>query len=455
MRPSDKLAWTRGQGWAGTRRRTLLRATLPWALVTVLLAPAFPVVLAQPQPDESRRIELEAQIADYERLLEARRVEAERIEEELGETRARLRRRIAERDEVSTELGELRSRREALQVEIRDLEVRLGETEERIADILADIEALKVRIEALLVNLHRQRSGRFARVLSQSESFHELQVKNRYLSLLNTQDADVVERLNGTRAELLAAQEQLAGQLAAREAAEAELAANEVRLEAASIELVAIIADLESTRAGQLAQQESLLEAQDDIERTLGNLDQQLDDEIVRLQAERQRLLREAQQSYLAERERQRLRDQADALDERIDNLTAPLTAAPSGYVYPVAGHTIVSRYGQDGNSYMAMRASSSNAAVVAVQEGVVRGVSYVSANDGYMVSIAHSDRLSTVYTNLRPPIVRVGDRVTQGQVVGNLGGSTLVAPDTLKLWVQVSENGRSAFIDPASALGF
>jgi septal ring factor EnvC (AmiA/AmiB activator) len=435
-------AWSRGRG--GQALALLL-----------LLAPLSCQSLAQPQPDTSVRDALEEQIADYQELLESRRAEAERIEAALGETSGRLRQRIGERDRVSAELAELRARREALQAEIRELEGQLTATEDRIEGILADLEALKVRIEALLINLHRQRSGRFARVLAKSESFHALQVKNYYLSLLNQQDADVLASLDATHARLLEAQQQLSRQLAARESAEQELLANQERLEAKEQELAVLIAELESTRAGQLAQQQSLIEAQNELERTLGNLDRQLETEITRLEAERQRLLREAQEAYLAEQQRQRLRDQAASLGRRIDNLTAPITAAPSGYVYPVAGHAITSRYGQDGNSFMALRASSPNAAVVAVQEGVVRAVSFVSANDGYMVSIAHSDRLSSVYTNLRPPLVQVGERVAQGEVIGHLGGSTLVAPDTLKLWVQVSENGRTAFVDPASALGF
>lgn len=434
----------------GNRFRHLLLA-----LGTLLLLSPQPASFAQPEPDTSRRVELEAEIADYERLLESRRREAERIEEELGVTSGNLRQRVAERDEVSSELVSLRAQREALQAQIRDLEAQLEQTRERIDEIHADLEALKERVKALLLNLHRQRSGRFARVLAQAESFHDLQVKNYYLSLLSEQDASVMQRLDTARSELLAAQQQLSEQLAAQEAAAAELSSNEARLEAKEAELASIIADLESTRAGQLAQRQSLLEAQDRIEETLGDLDRQLEAEIARLRAERDRLLREAQEAYLAEQRRQRLREQAAAVDERIGNLTAPITAAPSGYVYPVADHAVLSRYGQDNNSYMALRASSANAAVMAVQAGVVRGVSFVSANDGYMVSVAHSDRLSTVYTNLRPPLVQVGDRVEQGEVIGHLGGSTLVAPDTLKLWVQVTENGRTAFVDPADALGF
>jgi murein DD-endopeptidase MepM/ murein hydrolase activator NlpD len=410
---------------------------------------------AQPQLDTSRREALEADISDYQRLLESRAREARGIEAALAATSENLEARIAERDLVSEQLAELRSREQELLARITELEGQLAATEEQIAAINADLETLKTRVSALLINLHRQRTGRFARVLSQAESFHDLQVKNYYLSLLTEQDTEVIDRLETTSAQLLEAQQRLSEQLSALATAEAELRKNRTNLLATEDELERIIAGLESTRAGQLAQRQSLIEAQNEIESTLGDLDRQLEVEITRLRQEEQRLLRQMQEAYLDELKQEQLRQQAAALGRRIDNLTAPLTAAPSGYVYPVADHTIVSRYGQDNNSYMGLRAATAYAPVVAVQEGVVRLVSFVSANDGYMVSIAHTDTLSTVYTNLRPPVVEVGDRVSKGQMLGYLGGSTLVAPDTLKLWVQVTENGRSAFVDPATALGF
>ena len=438
---------------AATERTTVTRrrAVVVLLAVLLLLSPGP----AQIELDTSRREALESEIAEYQELLEAREEEAAEIEAELDQTSSNLRERIAERDQVSSELAELRNRREALQVEIHDLGEQLAATQSRIELIMADLDQLKVRISALLVNLHRQRAGRFAGILSEAESFHDLQVKNTFLSLMSEQDTEVVENLSETIAGLETAQQQLNTQLATREAAEQELLANEARLESAEEELAGIIVELESTRAGQLAQRESLIEAQNELENALANLDRELENEIDRLRAQQERLQREATQAFLNEQRRQRLLEQADEVGRRIDNLTMPLTASPSGYVYPLAGHTILSRYGEDNNSYMALRASSDNAAVVAVQAGVVRGVSFVSANDGYMVSVAHSDTLSTVYTNLRPPVVQVGDRVSQGEVLGHLGGSTLVAPDTLKLWVQVTESGRSAFVDPATALGF
>jgi septal ring factor EnvC (AmiA/AmiB activator) len=374
----------------GTRR---LQATL---LAFSLLAGGFTWTWAQPQLDTTRREALEAQIAEYQRLLRSRAQEEREIEQALAATGEDLQARVAERDRVSSQLAALRTREQELLAEIGRRESQLAVTEEQIGAIMADLDTLKVRISALLINLHRQRTGRFARVLSKAESFHDLQVNNYYLSLLTEQDTDVVERLDATRAELQAAERLLSEQLAALETTGAELRANRARLEASEAELEEIIAGLESTRAGQLAQRQSLIQAQDQIESTLGDLDRRLESEIARLKEEEQRLLRQLQEAYLNELERQRLREQAADVGARIENLTAPLTAAPSGYVYPVAGHTVVSRYGQDNNSFMGLRASAPYAAVVAVQEGVVRLVSFVSANDGFLVSVAHSERLAT-----------------------------------------------------------
>lgn len=425
----------------------------PWIICLLALLLTLPQLPAAGQVDTGRREALEAEIERYQQVLESRNHEAAQIEQELAATSGALRRRLAERDDVSEQLSRLNTERARLEREIADLDSQLAATEESMEMLLGDLEELKRRIRALLVNLHRQRTGRFARILSQSETFHELQVKNHYLSLLSEQDANLMAELDDTLRRLEETQARLSSQLADREAAERALVANLASLEEKNAQLAAIIAELESTRAGQLAQRQSLIEAQEQLERTLGELDRKLDDEIARLREEEERLRRQAAQAYLEER--QRLLDRADEVGQRIENLTGTFAAAPSGYVYPLADHTVLSRYGQDNNSFMALRAPSPNAPVVAVQDGVVRATTYLGANDGFMVRVDHSNRLSTVYTNLRPPRVQLGERVVQGQVLGFLGGSTLVAADTLKLWVQVTENGRSSFVDPAGALGF
>lgn len=421
-------------------------------LALLVLLAAAP---AAAQVDTSARERLEREVGSYEQLLESRRRELGSIEQELGATGASLRQRIAERDRVSGELNALREQQRQLAAEIVTLEGELAATEERIDQILQNLDSLQLRIEGLLVNLHRQRGGRYARVLAQAESYHEVRVKSYYLSLLTRQDVELIRELDAAREELLEAQQTLSRQLEELAGKQADLRATEAGLERTQTQLAGLISELESTRAGQLAQQRSLLEAQEALESTLRNLNAQLAAEIQRLREEEQRLQREAAQSWLEQRERERLQREAAATRERIENLTEPLPAPSSGFVFPIATPTVVSRYGEDNNSYMALRAPQPNAPVMAVQDGVVTRVSFVSANDGYLVAVQHGSDLNTVYTNLQPPLVRTGDRVAKGEVIGHLGGGAIVPSDVLRLWVQVDQGGRSAFVDPAARLGF
>ena len=145
------------------------------------------------------------------------------------------------------------------------------------------------------------------------------------------------------------------------------------------------------------------------------------------------------------------LQQQAVETRERIDNLTEPLLPTTSDYGFPVPNPTISSRYGFENNSYLALRANAANAAVTAIEAGVVSRVTLLSANDGYLVTVLHGNDLVVSYTNLQPPLVTVGQRVNKGHLLGYLGGGTLVPSDVLKLWVQVG----NTFVDPQARLGF
>lgn len=427
----------------GPRRRPLALASLLLALLA--LPPG-----AAAQVDTSRRDALQRQVDAYEELVEARERELATIEERLGETQERLDARLAERDRIAGELVRLRAERDALREELATLAGRLEETHERIRGLEHDLEALKVRIEGLLVNLYTQRTGRFARVLGQAESFHELRVKNRYLSLLSRQDVALVEQLDQTIAQLFEAQQALSEQIAERSAKEAELVATQEELEETRAQLEVIIAELRDTEEGQLAARARELEAQSELERRLSGLQGDLQAEIERIRREEDRLRQRAEQERFLERRRE-LEAEADALQEQREGLEQ----AAAGFVLPVANPSVLTRFRQDNNSYIALRAGVAYAAVRAMQAGKVVSVALISANDGYMVSLLHPDGLVTAYTNLQPPRVEVGQLVRQGEVIGYIGGSALIPTDVLRLYVQRADgSGRRGFVDPAPLLG-
>jgi len=423
-----------------------------------LLVAALALTLALPvaaQVDRSEQQRLEAEIAAGQRTLEARRAEIDAITRELGATEATLRGRIEERDRVSRQLRELELQRDDLQAGITTLRGEVADTEARVAGLEADLEAVKARVQGLLLNLHRQRAAGYGTNLARTESFHDLAVRSHFVGLMAAQDVAVVTELDALIGELEAARARLAGQIAELETRREALAANAVELEDARVRLESLIAELRATEAGQRAQQRSLLEAQEALAAQLDALDRALAQEIARLEAEERRLRQQAQ-SFVDDRERQaQLEAQADATRARIDNLTAPVPSPAAGYVSPLDAGVVLSRFGEGNSSFVSLRADAEGAAVRSVRAGVVFTVAPIGANDGYLVAVRHGATTTTVYTDLRPPVVVTGDAVEAGTVLGYLGGGTLIPPDVLRFYVRRTDAaGNAVFVDPGPVLG-
>lgn len=425
--------------------------------VTVLFPAAMllPSARAQPNVDSPERRALESDLQRYEQLLEQRASDLVAIEGALGDTSASLTQRIRERDAVSSELATKRAERERIEGEIERLDAERAATEDRIAVLDGRVEALKVRVQEMLVGLYKQPVRRSVVSLASSRSFHDLRVRNYYLGLLAAQDADVLQELDETLADLGAERDELERQLAELATARADLAEAEAELQSTQARLAAIIDELNATQAGQLAQQRALIEEQSQLERNVTSVTGQLEQEIARL-LEQERRAREAAAQFAQDRERAlALEREADTARARADALSEPLPPTTTGFVAPFEGATLVSRFGEGNNSYLAIRAPVSNAAVRAVQTGRVSAITYLGANLGYMLALQHDANLLTVYVNLRQPVVQLGDAVPQGSVIGYLGGGTLTRDDVLQLYAQRSSGGASAFVDPAPLLGW
>jgi len=407
------------------------------------------------QVDRSEQTRLEAEIRAGRSALEQQRAEIEAITRELGTTESTLAGRIGERDRVSRELRDLEVRRADLQTGIRTLEGGIAASEVRIAAINLDLESIKGRVQGLLLNLHRQRAAGYGRSLAGAESFHEVAVRSHFVNLMAAQDVAVVQELDAVIAALEAERARLARQIAELEASVAELASNAATLAQTRARLDGIITDLRATEAGQRAQQRALLEAQAALGAQLDSLDRALTNEIARLEAEERRLRQQAE-SFVNDRSRQAaLTAEADATRARIDNLTAPSPAPAAGYVSPLDESVLVTRFGEGNNSFVSLRANTAGAAVRAVQAGVVISVAPIGANDGYLVAVRHNATTTTVYTNLRPPVVATGDAVNAGSVLGYLGGGTLIPADVLRFYVRRTDaSGNAVFVDPGPVLG-
>ncbi|HET8986490.1 MAG TPA: peptidoglycan DD-metalloendopeptidase family protein [Trueperaceae bacterium] len=423
-----------------------------------MLLLVFGVVLglatAQVDLNSDVRQGLEDDILEYEALLRSRAQELEDIQDALGDTAAALAARIAERDSVSSELVERRRERELVEAQIAELDARRVETEGRITVLNGRLGEMATRVSELLVNLYKQRGSRLSTGLSRTDSFHDLRVRNYYLGLLAEQDATVIGELDSLVYALQMEQASLDEQLTNLRDAESRLLAVETELAATGSRLARIVEELNATQQGQLAQRQDMLTEQARIEQSLGDLDAQLEAEIARLrQVEAEQ--RAAAAQYAQDRERQiAAQREADLARNQLEVLTEPLAPLSTGFIRPVEDARLLTRYGES-SSGVNIQASLANAAVRAVGPGIVVAVSYLGANLGYMVGVLHGSDLVTVYVNLRPPVVQANQSVTQGQVLGYLGGGTLTPNDVLQFYARRGSGASGPYVDPAPLLGW
>ena len=461
-------------------------------LLSPLTSPLAPFSVARAQESETTR-QLDADAARYRELLEAQRAEQAHLEASLGELSAELQARLAERDRAGQDLLGLRGERETLQGSVAALEAELSDKRAQVENLSVQQAALKTRVQALLVSLYKGRANRFAGALFRTESFHDLEVRNYYLSLLSDQDAALLNELSASVAALETAQRDLTAKLDDLNAQEAALLETESRLTAKRAELEGVVASLERSREGQQALRLENLREQESLDTSITAALARRDEEVNRLvreeEARKARAVEEARRQQeeaerraeeaaraaeaaaaearaAAEAEAREAEEAAEAARaaaraaEEIpaNTASAPDTSsAPEGEaVSPFPNPRLLSRYGEAGGTSVTLQAEQDGAAVHSVLSGEVFTSQFLTANSGYSVIIEHSPDLFTVYKNLQAPLVKAGDEVTRGQVIGYLGGGTLARPDTLEFFVVVPHaNGSFDYVDPAPLLGF
>ena len=395
---------------------------------------------------------LEEQIAAYEKVLATRQAELSALAAQLSDTNTKLDAQLAERDRLSMQILRLSSQQTRIRTQTQQLRVQQRASAQRIARLRAQADGLKGQLQDLLVNLHKRRSGRYIGALAQTESLFKLRVRNYYLGQLTNQDVALLETFNTTTEALRQARAQRAQQVRALGQRSRELAANAQALGAAQADLETVIAELSQSRAGQLAQRESLLQEQNRVEDRLTGARGALAAELERRReaAARQVALAETRPAQPADNT---FAAEASRLERLIRGLDAPTQPDKQDFAAPFPGAVVVRPYGQDGATDVWLRAKEPGTAVRAVRSGVVYRANMITANSGYTVALQHADRLVSAYTNLQVPVVRIGDRVEQGQILGYLGGG-IIAADILQLRIGRSEGFDLVYQDPAPLLG-
>lgn len=438
--------------------KKLLSFSLRLVLVSLLALSG----LSLSQTEEALQLEVER----AEQQLQERREERERIERELQATGQELERRLAELETIAAQLARLREQRRELEEAVVSLERAVAATLLHIGEEQAALEDLTGRVERLMLNLYYGRPNRNLRVLVKAESLFDLRVSSYYLSLMTEQDAALIREVEAALRRLADEQQQLAAERGELSRRESELSANEQALAAVQAQVQRAVAALEATREGQLALRLDALGQEEVVAASLARSQTALVNERARLERERQEALQreeearrreeeaqaETQAAAQAVEDRRRARVEVVEAEQALQRLDLPVQQANAEFILPVSNASIASRYNESG-PFIALRTNEDGAPVRAAIAGLVIEAALISANGGYLVTIQYAQQRCTVYTNLQPPRVAVGDHVSQGEIIGYLGGGALIRPDVLRFYVTTG-SPCTTYTDPAPLLG-
>ncbi|MGC8967758.1 MAG: murein hydrolase activator EnvC family protein [Thermus sp.] len=388
---------------------------------------------------EKRVRALEAEAARARALDQKAQEQIQRLNRELSRLSQRVQNLLLEKARLEEEIRRLEGERQALRREIAQLKETVRETEARIAKLEGNLAALKERLKALMRSLYRERSSRYLPLL-RAQSFTDLAVRARWVGYISRQDTELVRLFQATLKALKEERERLALLLQDLTAKEAALAENQRKLESQRQGLEATLKNLRQEEEGKKALLRDALTERQRLQRALAELQAKVLEERRKLLA-----LKEAERRRQEEaRRRQQAQGQPTVVVP-----PPPLPATVGRLAFPVPGGRVLVPYGQEG-PFQVLQGPSPGSPVQAAAEGYVAGILYLP-NLGYTVMLAHTETLSTVYTNLQEPLVQEGERVRQGQVLGYTGGGLLIPPDELEFRVAVRVGEETRFVDPSA----
>lgn len=395
--------------------------------------------------------QLQQQAEQNRRLLQLQQQRIEQLNRDLANLDAATRQKLQELRRLEAEITRLERERAELTRQIELLEGQKKQAEARIASLQKELEGLRERLSALLQSLHRERAGRYLPLL-RAESFTDLSVRSRWVGVLGQHQTDLMERIKNTvrqldeervRLELLV--NTLSERRAERQQRIAALAQNRQAV-------LLTVANLRQQQAGRQVILRETLQAQAQLRAELQVLQSRIAAELRRIAEERRRAEEERRRRELqAQRERELLtqRQREEAARRERETPTVPREVV-GALQFPVRGGRVAEPYGFQGNDWQTLQGAEASSPIVAAADGVVIDSLFI-ANLGYTLTIRHSDQIATQYVNVLEPRVSVGQRVSQGQVIGFTGGGVLIPSD--QMWFRViviDNNGNFRYVDPS-----
>ena len=294
---------------------------------------------------------------------------------------------------------------------IADKQDELDEAQTRLAELN---EKNKKRIRAM------EEEGKLSywSIIFKASNFSDLLDRLNMIQEINAADQRRLKEINRAAEEVAANQQELAEEKDELELAREELDATELILAEKREEANALLTEL----IAKGEEFEALIDESEDMQ-----------SDLMKEIAQAEKDLKKAEyEEWLATYVPPTTRPKPSGTD------TKPSTQAPSssGWVKPLKSYTLTSPFGMRIHPISGKRkmhegvdmAAPQGTPIYAAKDGKVTRTAYQAGGAGYYVSINHGDGFSSIYMHMTHYIVKSGDYVKAGQVigyVGSTGGST------------------------------
>ncbi len=401
---------------------SILAGALAAIMLLTLLIGLIPTNASAAKLTSDKLEGLKGQISDLKGQRNEIKEEMKDLRKQINANMSEMEKLIAEKNAIDQEIGLINEQIANINEQITIYGMLIADKQEELDEAKARLEQLREQNKERIRAMEEEGSLSYWSVLFKASSF-----------------SDLLDRLN--MIEEIAEADQ-------RRLKEMDLAAQEV--EEAQLALESEKAELETTKTELDALQEELAvkrQAADEVLIELHKQGEAFEELMKEAEANDEALQKEiaaAEKAYnkeyerLQEEERKRQEEERRKQEEANKNNqnngnTSSTNAAPSAaywmvpctYVYLSSpfGYRVHPIHGTYGFHSGVDLASPGGTPIKATRSGTVTKATYDSAS-GYYVTVNHGDGFSSSYLHMTHYIVKPGDKVSQGQVIGYVGST-------------------------------
>ena len=398
--------------------------------------------------------DLKKQIKDLEGQQDEIQDQIDALQDQIDANMGEMELLVAQKSVIEQEVGLLDEQIRNVNTQIATYGLLIADKQDELDAALALQQELKEKNKERIRAMEEGITISYWSVLLNSNSFAEFLDRMNMIDEIALADQRRLEEMRLAAEAVESAQQELETEKEALEQTKQELNEMQALLEVKKLEVDELLVALNAK--GQEFE-ELVAEAEENEEaliQQIAQAEKEYNKEYDRLEEEERKRREEEERKRREEEEKKQQQQQQQGGTKPPSNVTAGITwvmpcsykylSSPYGWrIHPVYGdrrfHSGVDLAGKGGTNIYASRS------------GTVTAASYNSGN-GYYVTINHGDGFSTSYLHMQSsPLVKKGDYVVAGQVIGYMGSTGISTGNHLHFTIYY--NGST--VNPADYINF